>query len=155
MANLKYCYDDFNIGDPKKYEGLKISKQCQILLSNDSEKFISFCNGVGSTIGFWSTLLWHLTPNTIWGLNITPASDLHDVGYNWPMVFNNKEEALMYKIEIDNNFYDNMMTLIQNDDSWWGVLSKQWRIIRATSYYETVKNFGEESFLDGKILINN
>lgn len=141
-------------GNPRKYKDLLMPELTKELLELYPKVFRLYCNGVGSKIGFWRTLLWHITPNTIWGLDITPASDIHDVGYSYPHIFQSKEQALEYKSARDYELYDNIVILIERDKSWWGKLVKNFRIIRAKTYFELVYFGGDESFMDGKIIIN-
>lgn len=79
----------YKTGDPKKYcndsYSLDMSATTRELLYQDNAEFRKCCNGVGSTGGsWWAALLYHITPNTIWGMDITPASDGHDVDYSHP-----------------------------------------------------------------------
>lgn len=143
-------------GNPKKYEGLEISAYTKWLLDNEPKLFKKYCNGVGSKTNWFNTLLWHLTPNTIWFMGITPASDLHDVGYSFPCIFKTEEEALEYKTFIDREFLINLYILI-NRKKHTNKLSrilKYCRARRADLYYLMVGRFGRNSFLKGKIIYN-
>lgn len=131
-----------------KYIRLLMPQVVEDLLYSDSEKFLSFCNGVGSDIGVLGKLTYHFIPNTIWGLDITPASDLHDVGYSYPNFFATKDDALKYKALIDLYFYKNMKSLIDTHS----IFLNKIRMIRAHTYFETVHLFGEECFMEGKII---
>ena len=136
--------------DKSKYDGLLISRPALEIMNTRPLEFKRCCNGVGSTIGFWSKLLWYLTPNTVWGLNITCCSDLHDVDYNHPQIFESVEKALQWKEESDNRFYKNLKTHIKrNTKNRWLLYL---RLKRARKYYYAVKNFGETSFLADKTI---
>ena len=96
-----------NAGDPRKYDGLLTSKTSIFLLKNDPEQFKKYCNGVGSMVGFWGKLTYHFIPNTIWFLDITPSSDLHDVDFSYPNEFRNIYEARIAFDEANLRFYEN------------------------------------------------
>jgi hypothetical protein len=141
-------------GNPKKYEGLEINKNSADLLRCYPKGFRKFCNGVGSKSTYINRLIWHFIPNTIWGLDITPASDLHDVGYSFPYIFNSRQEALEYKAEIDSEFLNNMMILINRKEKKGNFASEilaQARRNRAQLYYIAVSKLGKDSFLKNKI----
>lgn len=132
------------------YEGLLITKEVREFMINFPSKFIAICNGVGSEIGFWGKLTYRLIPNTIWFLNITKASNLHDVGYTVPSVFITTTEALVYKDLVDAQFYSNLIILIERAGGWLENRRKK----RAYAYYLTLKNCGKESFLAGKTILS-
>lgn len=136
-------------GNPKKYEGLKISLAAQKLLKENPKLFASYCNGVGSKTGFWATLLWHITPNTIWSMNITDCTDLHDVDYSYPAAFKDEEEALAYKKAADERLYRNLLIRIEQHGGWFENLRKT----RALAYFGIVSAAGTDPFLKGKVFV--
>lgn len=145
-----------NAGNPKKYIGLEINSNSKLLLDSYPKGFRKFCNGVGSKATYINRILWHLIPNTIWGMDITPASDLHDVGYSFPYIFLSKEQALEYKALIDAEFLTNMLILINKKEKKGNLVSEilaQARRNRAQLYYIAVANVGKDSFLKGKIFV--
>jgi hypothetical protein len=110
---------------------------------------------VGSKSTYINRLIWHFIPNTIWGLDITPASDLHDVGYSYPYIFSSLQAALEYKAGIDSEFLNNMMILINRKEKKGNLASEilaQARRNRAQLYYIAVSKFGKDSYLKGKTL---
>lgn len=135
----------------KRYDGLIMHQEARTSLDTDSAYFKSFCNGVGSTVGWFNKLIYPLIPNTILLLNITPASDIHDFSYSIPKEFNTIQDALKYKAEVDQNFLSNMEILIVRRG---GIFMKA-RLIRAHAYFFMVKNLGNESFLSDKTIKNN
>ena len=140
-------------GNPKKYVGLEMADSTKWLLENHKNEFKSYCNGVGSTSTWFDRLLWHITPNTIYGMNITPASDIHDSEYSYPTVFRTKGEALRFKFETDLRFYHNMILLIARKYKWYNKFFAIPRLNRAKLYYEAVSHFGMDAFIkDKKIL---
>lgn len=144
-------------GNPKKYEGLEMSDYTKWLLDNEPKLFKQYCNGVGSKSNWFNTFLWHLTPNTIWFLNITPASDLHDVGWSFPSIFNTKEDALKYKSVEDMRFLVNVIKLIErkyNKDNVFSICLRTMRQRRAILYAEALARWGEKAFLEGKIILD-
>lgn len=138
----------FEAGDIRKYRGLVKLEPVQQLLKDDPFKFASYCNGVGSKVGWFNKILWHLIPNTLLFLNITDCSDLHDVGYAHPVKFATLCEALAYKDSVDHNFHSNLVRRITKAG---GVL-RVVRLMRADKYFRLVQECGKEAFLAGKII---
>ena len=137
------------IANPKKYEGLEMSPQARAMLDDRPATFASLCNGVGSEVGtWWQRWLYRVTPNTIWGMDITPASDIHDVEYTVPDHFNSKFNAENYRHESDMRFRRNIDVLA--DRGWWVLRAK--RKARARAYYYVLRQFGAESFYAGKTI---
>lgn len=93
------------------------------------------CNGCG-TSGI-------PVPDTIYGLSITVACDIHDIGYQIGDTLADKEQA-------DREFLNNMLRIIQSAPS------GQWPVIgpvlcmlrrrRALKYYDAVSLFGGPAF---------
>jgi hypothetical protein len=79
----------------------------------------------------------HLVPDTIYGLSVRPACEIHD----W-MYF--VGETLENKIQADRVFLNNMVRLI-DAGAGCGVL-KHMRRLRARTYYLAVKHFGGPFF---------
>jgi hypothetical protein len=135
--------------DQEKYEGLEMSPQARDTLLTAPRLFASLCNGVGSEVGtWWQRLLYRITPNTIWGMDITPASDIHDVEYTVPNYFASKFVAEEYRHESDMRFRRNIEKLA---DRGWRILRAK-RKARARAYYYLLRQFGAESFYAGKKL---
>lgn len=67
-------------------------------------------NGVGSET-HWS---YHLTPDTIWGLNINPVSHGHDWMYIFPMRFACVADGLAWKRLADHWFDLNVRRMIED-----------------------------------------
>ena len=132
-----------------KYQGLEMSPQAWELLESDPAQFASYCNGVGSPAGGWfRRILYRITPDTIWGMDITPASDIHDVEYTVPQYFCSKFVAENYRHESDMRLRRNIETLA--DRGWWILRAK--RKARARAYYYIVRRHGEKSFYHGKTI---
>jgi len=83
----------------------------------------------------------YLVPDTMWGLSVKRACEIHDWEYKYG-------KTLQDKINADNNLRDNLVRLIKAQDSW-GWLENL-RLRRAQTYYEMVKNFGGPSFWKDK-----
>lgn len=134
-------------GDILKYHEMEMSEPVRVLLITDHKAFAAFCNGVGSRVGIWKTLLWHLTPNSIWFLDITPASDIHDVEYSIPDRYHSMMEARAAWNTANRRFLRNMRRLIADA----GGFFEGWRLNRAKLYFEAVSTESAfQSFLDGK-----
>jgi hypothetical protein len=132
-----------------RYDGLQLSPEFQRLAVEDPEKLMACCNGVGSeTGGFWARLTYHLTPNTIWFLDVTPCSDIHDVDCTYPQHLKNKVEALKHMDAANIRFRENLET-------WIGMHTRNkfllyLRLSRAMAYYAILCNDCETSFMEGK-----
>lgn len=93
-------------------------------------------NGCGP--GGW---LRALVPDTIWGLDISEACDIHDYMYAVGLTNEDKEVA-------DRVFLNNIVRLINAKTRYW--VLKRLRYRRASTYYLAVKNFGGPFFWSGK-----
>ena len=137
----------------RKYANMEMAPTTRGLLDSSPRKFLSYCNGVGSQTGWFNKLIYHFIPNTIWGLDITPASDVHDVEYAYPHIFNNLLEALEFKFSADKRFKRNVFTLIDTKTRWEWL--KRLRKARAMEYEFILRHCGEESFLSGKVFLKS
>jgi len=82
-----------------------------------------------------------LVPDTLYGLSVRPACEIHDWMYAVGDTLSDKEEA-------DRVFLNNMCRIIDANTSW-GFL--RWlRKRRAKKYYYAVKLFGGTSFWNDK-----
>ncbi len=134
----------------EKYEGLELSDEFQRLATENPAEIVRLCNGVGSTVG-WAAWFYHLIPNTIWGLDITPASDIHDVDYVYPKSFRIYTEAAYHKRKADRRIYNNILALIDMHTRYEWL--KDLRVSRTRKYYFVLLSCGNESFLDGKTIL--
>jgi len=138
-------------GNPEKYKGLLMSDAAEKLLKSDPEKFASYCNGVGSRVGWFGKLTYHLIPNTIWFLNITAASDPHDVEFTIPNVFESIAAAEKAFEDANSRLYENICILIDRKGR--SGLIYLARMKRAGLYYDMVSSSaGWNSFISGKII---
>lgn len=86
------------------------------------------CNACGTKgLGGW------VVPNTLWGLDISLACDIHD----WDYAFGTAREAA------DNYFLTNMLRIIEAQNSGW-VLNLL-RRHRALTYYAVVRDLGRKA----------
>ena len=93
-------------------------------------------NGCGP--GGWKV---DIIPDTIYGLNVSEACNIHDWMYTTGETLADKEEA-------DRVFLNNILRLIDAADSIW--LLRKLRRIRAREYFEAVSHFGGPAFWAGK-----
>jgi hypothetical protein len=93
-------------------------------------------NGCGP--GGWKV---DIIPDTIYGLDISPACNVHDWMYTGGETLADKEEA-------DRVFLNNMLRIIDAAGGWW--VLRQLRRRRARVYYEAVQHFGGPAFWSGK-----
>jgi len=145
---IKYRLRYLNVDGSKKF---KMPEATYNMLMSDPKKFKSFCNGVGSKVGFWGKLTYHFIPNTIWFMSITQASDIHDVGYSIPDEFDTIEKAIAYKHQQDSYFYDNICIEATRRGGWFEDARKRGAWVE----YLAVKSLGSSSFLANKIILNN
>lgn len=94
------------------------------------------CNGCGAKRGL-------PIPDTIWGLNITEACDIHDDDYVRGTTEQHKQEA-------DQRLLYNGMQLIEAQTGWYQCILKPLRRRRMLKYYEAVVAFGDKAFWHGK-----
>ena len=138
-------------GNPEKYRGLEMSEAAASLLKSDPKTFASYCNGVGSRIGFWNNLAYHFIPNTIWFMDITPASDIHDVEYSVPDSFSFLGLARQAFDAANLRIYRNIQTLIKRKSTS-GILYRL-RMNRAELYYYALSSDAAwNAFISGKII---
>jgi len=89
-----------------------------------------------------------IVPETMYGLNISIACDIHDFDYYFGMDWADKTEA-------DNRFLDNLCRIIKHESKWWNCWLNPLRRIRAKEYHLAVKYFGSNAFIAGKEGFNN
>jgi len=113
---------------------LKSSDSYRASTANERERI---CTGCG--LSGWKG---DLVPETIYGLNISEACNIHDWDYHFGKTIEDKHRA-------DNVFLDNMLILIEQAGGW-----KKWfRRWRAMTYYSAVRDFGHDAFMSNKKLV--
>jgi hypothetical protein len=85
-------------------------------------------NGCGA-----ASARFDLVPNTMWGLDISPACDCHDLDYHFKRVPRDMADAI---------FLANLVILISRASKWLLIP----RLVRACSYYLGVRIGGEASY---------
>lgn len=107
----------------------------EIFLRTPGQKINEICNGAGPKNWGW------IIPDTMYGLSITAAANIHDVEYHFGKDIEDKDIA-------DRRFMNNMLRLIQANTRWnW---LKKLRFLRAKKYYAAVHIFGGPAFWAGK-----
>lgn len=138
-------------GNPEKYKGLEMSDAARKLLESDPKTFASYCNGVGSRVGFLNKLAYHFIPNTIGLVNVTPASDVHDVEFTIPKVFGSLALAKKAFDEANLRLYRNLVIIIERHGR--DCFLYETRMWVAKKYYDIVSGSrGELSFYSGKTI---
>lgn len=94
------------------------------------------CNGCGT-----KGLCGFLVPDSIHGLRITPACNIHDFMYSIGETIEDKHEA-------DRVFLNNLLRLVEAGTSWTWL--KKLRAIRCHEYFLAVDKFGGPAFWNGK-----
>ena len=146
-------------GFAARYKGLDMSGPVAALLRDEPEDFIANCNGVGSYVGVAGWLL-NLLPdivrnwllNRLWGMDATPASDLHDNEYTVPSVFIFRTDADDHKKAADDMFLDNLRRMITRDQIFDSL--DHFREVKADAYYALLRICGNASFFEGKQILS-
>lgn len=82
-----------------------------------------------------------VVPDSLLGLSILPACEIHDYSYAMGESIDDKNEA-------DRVFLNNMLRLIDKAGGWWITISiRRWL---AAHYYRAVADFGGVAFWKGK-----
>lgn len=136
-----------------RFNDLKMSDQTRLLLIENPAKFMGYTNGVGSEVGWFNSFMRWIIPswmrNFLFGVDITPASDLHDVEYSVKIKFKTIADGEVFKNTGDSSFKENMQTLIKRDKNLDSIDSL--RFVKARLYFIAVGYFGSNSFWKGKI----
>jgi len=114
------------------------------VLNNAPELIDKIANGVGSETS-WT---YHLTPDTIWGLNINPTSHAHDYMYSIPYKFKSVAQGLAWKRLADHYFDINCRIQIKDYAGW----LESWRYDRVDKYNIALNIGGSEAFWINKEL---
>lgn len=149
------CWNKYKTGDIRKYtvDGVLMQMPSPVYscLTCNKEAFTSYCNGVGSRVGFWNKFIYHLIPDFIGLLNITGCSDLHDVGFEIPREFDSLDAAYRYFCRVNLEFRANLRLRITHGTHL--RIIRKARILVAKGYYKLVStSTGWTSFMDGKVI---
>jgi hypothetical protein len=133
---------------PEKYKGLEYTDQFGTDLKKNINKIQDIVNGMGSP----KTWYYSLHPDTMYGLDLTPVSDIHDYDYTYPnRVFKSEEEAMEYRKAADERFHRNLLKLIDLKST---KVTKEQGIDekrrKAAADYLTMLNFAGPSTQHGK-----
>jgi hypothetical protein len=101
------------------------------LRKNNPEKFMAICGGCGP--GQWGD---YFVPDTLWGLSIKLACEIHDYMYHVGKTAEDKFRA-------DSMFLQNMIALIWRGSNWF---TFPLRVLRAAKYYVAVARYGDNAF---------
>jgi hypothetical protein len=150
-----FCWHKYKTGNIEKYkikgELMQMRPEVKDLLLNHNEQFIKNSNGVGSRVGFWNKLIYHIIPDSIGILNITGCSDLHDNGFEEPRAFKTLKEAYKYFEDVNIDFLSNLRRRIEDGTHLRWIRKSRYFI--ATRYFNAVQSFiGWTSFMDGKLI---
>lgn len=95
-------------------------------------------NGCGP--GGWK---FDLVPDTVYGLSIHVACDIHDYMYAMGETIADKDEA-------DRVFLNNCIRLVYAAQGFWARVLRYPRLMRVKFYFEMVQHFGGPAFWSGK-----
>ena len=98
------------------------------------EDHAMICNGCGA-----ANAKFDFVPDTIYGLGVNPACNIHDYMYLMGETIDDKKEA-------DRVFLNNLLRLIDHKGGWRRFLRRR----RALKYYNAVVELGGPAFWDGK-----
>lgn len=93
--------------------GLEMPLMYEHALRYNNQFVDELANGVGSETSFF----YHVTPDTIWFLNINPASHIHDWDYSIPFTFKTYEEGMKYFHAANLRFKNNCYKLIDDKEN--------------------------------------
>jgi hypothetical protein len=112
-----------------QYKGYMLKCSPQFQHATDKQR-AAVCNGMGPKGYGW------LVPDTMYGLDVGPAGDIHDYMYAFP---NGASQ-----LECDALFLDNMYAIIEQNGGWGWV---RWlRRRRAQKYYAAVRAQGAKHY---------
>ena len=136
----------------KRFDNLEMSLEAKELLYNNPKAHMEYTNGVGSDVGWFNSFIKWIIPkfirNKIFGVDITPASGLHDVEYSLVIIFKSLASGISFKNRGDRAFKHNMDYLIKEDK---GLdCFDHLRFIESRLYLCGVGNFGTASFWSNK-----
>jgi len=94
------------------------------------------CNGCGP-----GKLGDFLVPDTLWGLCVTPACNIHDWMYAMGETIEDKKVA-------DRTFLNNLLRIVDANTRFWPL--RKLRRLRAYTYYRAVKYGGGPAYWAGK-----
>lgn len=120
---------------------MKVSKGLtapQSYLDAIPEVVAQVVNGCGP--GGWK---FDIIPDTVYGLSIKEACNIHDWRYTLGTSEADKDQA-------DKEFLSNCLALVSNDKSFLGYALHYPRRLRAREYFEAVHCFGDNAFWAGK-----
>jgi len=124
---------------------LIVADDYRIALMERPDLVDEIANGVGSETEGW---LFHLTPDTNWGMNINPVSHNHDWMYTFPLSFKSVAEGLAYKLLADHWFDLNHGVMIADG----AAILNNVRTCRRKEYNELLSMGGSEAFWADKPL---
>lgn len=110
----------------------------QSYLDASPEVVAAVVNGCGP--GGWK---FDIIPDTVFGLSIKEACNIHDWDYAEGSTAEDKRLA-------DYRFKNNCYAIIDNADGWFNRMLRYHRTIRVIEYYEAVQHFGGDAFWQGK-----
>lgn len=103
----------------------------------DSDTINQICNGCGA-----ANAKFDFVPDSIYGIKITEACNIHDWMYHFGNDLEDKKRA-------DRVFLNNMIRIIKSKKNQWKWV-KALRYRRAKTYYEAVKHFGGSAYWENK-----
>ena len=140
--------------DPASYQIFAMHRCTRVLLAEDPDKFFECANGVGSKVGWFYKIIYHIIPNWIGGLffrvSIKKPADIHDVEYTYPQEFKTREDADKFRKEADFNFLCNCEIVI--------IMRKfpkpveDFLVNWAKGYYLLLRKCGKKSFYEHKTI---
>jgi hypothetical protein len=94
---------------PDKYKGLNYSPRFEKDLSTNIEAIKAIVDGMSTP----NDRFYNVVPDSSYGMDLTPVSDIHDYDYTYPMEFETEQDALSHKRLADLRFYNNMLKMVE------------------------------------------
>jgi len=117
---------------------LNIAPDYKWALSHRPDLVEQVANGVGSE----TSISYHVTPDTVWGLNINPGSHCHDWMYTFPMYFPSVADGLAWK-QLSDHWFDLNVDLQIKDYAGW---FESFRYRRNNIYEMCLAGAGSDAF---------
>ena len=119
-----------------EHRGVTVKAPVSFIVSTEKERK-AICNGMGPSGKGW------MVPDTMYGLDMGAAGDVHDWMYTYPDWLSRKS--------VDGIFLSNMYSIIEAHDGWGWVNAL--RRMRARKYYAAVRIGGAVHFKTMKVYL--
>jgi hypothetical protein len=114
---------------------LKVTEELDLEREKEYSRCLSFYpdfyKGIANGVGSETSWTYHLTPDTIWLLDISPSANIHDWDFTFPYYFSSYQEGMDWFHLSNKRFHDNMEKQIKDGF----FLVRDIRRVRKEEYY--------------------